>query len=64
MTTTFAPPRPHTDRRIPLSAALSSWAAPVTVVGQFALLSGIPVMIALVGALRQVRDRAARLAAQ
>lgn len=60
MTTTLEPPRARSARRVPLSSTLSSWAVPVMVVGQFALLSGIPVAIALAGALRQVRDRAVR----
>ncbi|MFI2238685.1 hypothetical protein [Streptomyces chrestomyceticus] len=67
MTTTLEPPgartRTRTGRRVPLSLTVSSWAVPVMVVGQFALLSGIPVAIALAGALRQVRDRAVRRAA-
>ncbi|WP_433326188.1 hypothetical protein [Spirillospora sp. CA-294931] len=50
-------------QRIPRSVTISSWAVPVMVLGQFALLSGIPVVIALVGALRHVRDRTVQWAA-
>lgn len=42
---------------------VSAWAVPVMVVGQFALVAGVPVLIALVGALRRVPDRAVRRAA-
>ncbi|MFF1697731.1 hypothetical protein ACFVXC_29640 [Streptomyces sp. NPDC058257] len=50
-------------RYIPLSVTVSAWAVPVMVVGQFALVAGVPVVIALVGALRRVPDRAVRGAA-
>ncbi|MEU7225689.1 hypothetical protein [Streptomyces chrestomyceticus] len=69
MTTTLEPPgaraptRTRAGRRVPLSLSVSAWAVPVMVVGQFALLSGIPVAIALAGVLRRVRDRAVRWAA-
>ncbi|MFE2041915.1 hypothetical protein ACFXAZ_13480 [Streptomyces sp. NPDC059477] len=42
---------------------VSAWAAPVLVVGQFALIAAVPVTIALVGALLRARDRAVRLTA-
>ncbi|WP_435603519.1 hypothetical protein [Streptomyces sp. bgisy130] len=42
---------------------ISSWAVPVMVVGQFALMAVLPVVIVLVGTHRFVRDRAARWAA-
>ncbi|QIY58785.1 hypothetical protein HEP86_35320 [Streptomyces sp. RPA4-5] len=42
---------------------ISSWAVPVMVVGQFALLAVLPVVIVLVGAHRSLRDRAVRWAA-
>lgn len=51
------------DRRTPLSVTISSWAVPIMVVGQFALVAVVPVAIALVGALRRARDRAVRWAA-
>ncbi|WP_172383304.1 hypothetical protein [Streptomyces sp. MNP-20] len=65
MTTTVAarraPARP--TRRVPRSVTVSAWAVPVMVIGQFALLSGLPVAVALVGAVRRVREPAARWAA-
>lgn len=53
----------RTGRRIPLPVTVSAWAVPVMVLGQFALVSIVPVAIALVGALRGVRDRTVRAAA-
>lgn len=68
-----APPRPdgtavpripaRAPRRIPLPVTVSAWAVPVMVIGQFALIAGVPVLIALTGTLRRVPDRAARRAA-
>ncbi|MFD8921261.1 hypothetical protein ACFV0Y_26110 [Streptomyces sp. NPDC059569] len=63
MTTTVESHPARADRRVPLSVTISAWAVPVMIVGQFALISGIPVVIALVGALRRVPDRAVRRAA-
>lgn len=65
MSTLSGPPEPpaRTVRRIPLPVTVSAWAVPVMVVGQFALVSAVPVAIALAGALRGVRDRAVRGAA-
>ncbi|WP_030668994.1 hypothetical protein [Streptomyces sp. NRRL B-1347] len=67
MTTTVDARRttPHARpaRRVPRSVTVSAWAVPVMVVGQFALISGVPVAIALVGAVRRVREPAARWAA-
>ncbi|MFI6294434.1 hypothetical protein ACIBEJ_22780 [Nonomuraea sp. NPDC050790] len=60
MTTALAP---ATSRRIPLAVTISAWAVPVMVVGQFAMLAIIPVVVALVGALRLVRDRLVRVTA-
>ncbi|MFC8826320.1 hypothetical protein ACFT9I_13325 [Streptomyces sp. NPDC057137] len=48
---------------MPLPVAISAWAVPLMVLGGFALVSIVPVTIALVGALRGVPDRAVRLAA-
>ncbi|MFF0260059.1 hypothetical protein ACFYR2_14670 [Streptomyces microflavus] len=48
----------RTPRRVPPSVTVSAWAVPVMVVGQFALVAGVPVLIALVGALRRVPDLA------
>ena len=63
MTTTVAPGTTRAARSVPLSVTISAWAVPVMVIGQFALVSGVPVLIALVGALRRVPDLAARTAA-
>lgn len=56
-------PAGRRGRRIPLSVTVSAWAVPVMVVGQFALVAAVPVVIALIGALRRVPDRAVRRAA-
>ncbi|WAZ19165.1 hypothetical protein STRCI_000199 [Streptomyces cinnabarinus] len=55
--TSMSPMRQH--RRVPLAVTISAWAAPVMVVGQFALLAAVPIVIALLRA----RDRAVRRAA-
>lgn len=52
-----------TAHRIPRAVTISAWAVPIMVLGQFALISGVPVVIALVGAFTRVRDRAVRAAA-
>ncbi|MFF7245848.1 hypothetical protein ACFZBU_18300 [Embleya sp. NPDC008237] len=51
-----------TGRRMPRAVTISAWAVPVMVLAQFALIAVVPVVIALVGALTRVRDRAVRLA--
>ncbi|MET8051581.1 hypothetical protein ABZU75_28680 [Streptosporangium sp. NPDC005286] len=61
--TTASKPLVHTGRRTPRAVTISSWAVPVMVLGQFALLAIVPVAIALVGALRHARDRTVRWAA-
>ncbi|MGI5170285.1 hypothetical protein ACQEU3_38620 [Spirillospora sp. CA-253888] len=53
----------RTGRRLPRSVTVSSWAVPIMIVGQFAMLAIVPVAIALIGALRRTRDRAVRRAA-
>lgn len=53
----------RSNPRTPLSVTLSSWAVPVLVVGQFALVASVPVAIALAGGLRRSGDRAVRRAA-
>ncbi|OKI06243.1 hypothetical protein A6A06_37735 [Streptomyces sp. CB02923] len=63
MTTTVTSRHPRAPRHAPLSVTIASWAVPFMVVAQYALIAGVPVAIALVGALRHVRDRAVRLAA-
>lgn len=48
----------HTkSRRIPLRVLISAWAAPLLVVGDFALLAVVPVALVLFGALRDSRVR-------
>jgi len=58
--TTSESPQTHAGRRAPLPVTLSSWAVPLMVVGQFALLAVLPVVIVLVSAHRSLRDRAVR----
>lgn len=62
MTTTSATARTSARRlrRTPLSVLISAWAAPLLVVGDFALLAVVPVTLVLVGALRDPRLRALR----
>lgn len=57
--TTAAPSRAK-SRRTPLSVIISAWAAPLLVVGDFALLAVIPVTLVLIGALRDPRIRSLR----
>lgn len=57
------PTRTARTRSVPLSVTVSAWAVPLMVVGQFALIAGVPVAVALVGALRRVHERAVRRAA-
>lgn len=54
---------PGTARRAPRAVAVSAWAVPVLVLGQFALVAAVPVLIALAGALTRAGDRAVRRAA-
>jgi hypothetical protein len=42
------------------SALVAAWAAPVMVIGQFGLLSGIPIAVVLVASLRDSRSKALR----
>lgn len=44
-------------RRIPLRVLISAWAAPLMVVGDFALLAVVPVALVLYSALRDPRVR-------
>ncbi|PZG24866.1 hypothetical protein C1I98_35155 [Spongiactinospora gelatinilytica] len=62
MTATPIPLTPA-SRGTPLAVTIASWAVPVMIVGQFAMLASVPVAVALVGALVRVRDRAVRPAA-
>ena len=49
-----------TARKTSLAVLIAAWAVPVFVAGQFALLSGIPIIVMLVGTLREPRLRAVR----
>ncbi|SED00786.1 hypothetical protein SAMN04489727_5972 [Amycolatopsis tolypomycina] len=51
---TVTTPQPHRTSRAVLVAA---WAVPVMVAGQFALLSGVPIAVVLIGSLRRRRHR-------
>lgn len=42
------------------STLVAAWAAPVMVIGQFGLLSGIPIAVVLVASLRSRRSKALR----
>ncbi|MEV4165319.1 hypothetical protein [Nonomuraea dietziae] len=61
--TTASPSLAPIGRPTPLAVTVSSWAVPVMVLGQFAMLAIVPVAIAMVGALRHGHDRAVRWAA-
>ncbi|GGR87467.1 hypothetical protein GCM10010252_27810 [Streptomyces aureoverticillatus] len=63
MSAASSAPLAHPGRRTPRPVTVSAWAAPVMVVGQFALIAVVPVTIALVGSLLRARDRAVRRAA-
>ena len=62
MSTAFAPATTarRLPRRLPRRLVVSAWAAPVMVVGDFALMAVFPVVIALVASLRDPRARALR----
>jgi hypothetical protein len=47
-------------RRIPTQALVAAWSIPVLVLGQFALLAVVPVIVVLVGSLRNVGLRPLR----
>ncbi|MEA5360603.1 hypothetical protein VA596_13730 [Amycolatopsis sp., V23-08] len=49
-----------TARKTSLAVLVAAWAVPVFVAGQFALLAGVPVIVMLVGTLREPRLRAVR----
>ena len=51
MTTTL--PRHRTSRAVLIAA----WAVPVLVLGQFALLAGLPIAVVMTGSLRERRHR-------
>ena len=62
MTTTTAPAAPAvgSTSRYPRRFLISLWSIPVLVIGQFAMLAVIPVVIVLQGVLRDARLRAVR----
>ncbi|UOZ03790.1 hypothetical protein [Amycolatopsis sp. WQ 127309] len=49
-----------TARKTSLAVLVAAWAVPVFVAGQFALLAGIPIIVVLIGTLREPRLRAVR----
>lgn len=57
--TIITPPRDRTSRTS-LPVLIAAWAVPVLVLGQFALIAGIPVAVVLVGTLRDPRLRVLR----
>ncbi|MFD1938538.1 hypothetical protein ACFSKW_44400 [Nonomuraea mangrovi] len=57
------PQRDRTNRtanRTSLPVLIAAWAVPVLVLGQFALIAGIPVAVVVIGTLRDPRLRALR----
>lgn len=60
---TFTAPVPVSARRVPRSVVISTWAVPVMVLGQFALLAVVPVVLVVRGVLRNARLRHLRLPA-
>lgn len=63
MSVSATPLAPTAHRRVPRAVTVSAWAVPIMVLGQFALIAGVPVVVALAVALARVRDRAVRGAA-
>jgi hypothetical protein len=59
-TAPVSPQLPAVIRRHPRSFLISLWSIPVLVIGQFAMLAVIPVVVVLVGALRNARLRGFR----
>lgn len=57
---TLTAAHPKKPRRAHPVVAISAWAIPVLVVGQFALLAAVPVVLAVVFTLRDARSRALR----
>lgn len=60
---TSTPPAPASARRVPRSVVISTWAVPVMVLGQFALLAVVPVGLVVRGVLRTTRLQHLRLPA-
>ncbi len=59
----FAPtpprPRPRVRRAHP-AIVISAWSIPILILGQFALLAAVPVVVAVVAVMRDTRSRALR----
>jgi hypothetical protein len=53
-----ADPTDHTARRTSLTVLIAAWLVPVFVLGQFALMAGLPIAVVLIGSLRDARLRA------
>ena len=47
-------------RRTSLTVLIAAWLVPVFVLGQFALMAGLPIAVVLIGTLRDARLRALR----
>lgn len=50
----------HADYPAARSVVISAWAVPVLIIGQFAMVAVVPVVIALIGTLRDARLRPLR----
>ncbi|TCO45340.1 hypothetical protein [Actinocrispum wychmicini] len=50
----------RTANRTSLAVLVAAWAVPAVVLGQFALIAGIPIAVLLIGTLRDPRLRALR----
>lgn len=57
---TLVAPQPQKLRRAHPAVTISAWAIPVLLLGQFAFLAVVPVLIAVVFTLRDARSRALR----
>jgi hypothetical protein len=51
-------PAGPTGRRTSLTVLIAAWLVPVFVLGQFALMAGLPIAVLLIGTLRDARLRA------
>ena len=49
-----------TTRRYPRNVVISLWSIPVLVIGQFAMLAIVPVLLVVIGSLRDARLQAIR----
>jgi hypothetical protein len=53
-------PADHAARRTSLTVLIAAWLVPVFVLGQFALMAGLPIAVVLIGTLRDARLRTLR----